>query len=61
MWTLQIFVDNGYFRYLCRYPMRDDFLELRSQLLFKEWIEVLANVCLALKKTIISYENNSLE
>jgi len=50
MWTLQIFIDNGYFGYLCRYPMGNDFLELRSLLLFDDWSDALANGCLTLRR-----------
>ena len=48
MRTLQIFVDDGYFGYLCRYPMGDEFLELRSLLLFDNWADALTNGCLIL-------------
>ena len=50
MWTLEIFVENGYFGYLCRLPVDDDFLELRSLLLFDDWSDALANGCIALRR-----------
>jgi hypothetical protein len=52
MWTLQIFVDDGCFGYSCHYPIGGDFLELRSLLLFDDWVDALANGCLILRDFI---------
>jgi hypothetical protein len=52
MWTLEIFIDDGYFGYLCRCPLGGDFLELRSLLLFDDWSDALANGCLILRDFI---------